>query len=223
VKYTYTFLALLGIVFASHAQQPASEISEGKILDKSKSQRVASPNRTSSRDWVRSHKPQKSAQHKGDKDSSKPAAVVWVDSTGETVGRAVDTQGTVLVTFENELIALQGLTADRNCDSNFVCTFSGGVKWGSFFSIDYTSNDCTGVPYVFSSSNGRPVNGVPIVENGETFIYFYNITQNTVQTIQSFFSGGECLATFGGFRSNVSPVTAVVPASIFGLTPFFLK
>lgn len=223
MKHICTSLALLGIVFVSHAQQPPAENSDGKKFDKSKSHRVASPNRTSSRDWARSHKPSRSAQHNGDKDSSRPAAVVWVDSTGEPVGRAVGSQGTVLVQFENELIALQGLVADRNCDVNFVCTFSGGVNWSRFFSIDYTSTDCTGVPYLSSSSEGRPLNGVPIIENGETFIYFYNITQNTVQTIQSFFSGGECSAIFGGFKSNVSPVAAVVPASIFGVPPFFLK
>jgi hypothetical protein len=139
------------------------------------------------------------------------------------VGRAGGIVNTVLVTFENELIALEGLTPDQNCDANNVCTFSGGVKWGGFFSILYTSPGCTGSPYVSSFSTGRPINGVPIIESGETFIYLYDVTQNTFQTIQSSFSGGECLAAFDGFRGNFSPVTAVIRASIFGTEPFFLK
>jgi hypothetical protein len=229
VKYVYIFLALLGIVFASHAQQPASENSEGKNFEKFKAQQVPSPNRTSSKDWARSLKPNKSGEHKGDKVSSTPAAVVWVDSTGKTVGRALEIGsffGDVLVTFENELIVLQGLFPERRCDFNgdfCTLTFSGGVSW-IFSSLQYPSTDCTGTPYISSATTGRPINGVAIIDNGETFIYLYNVTQNTVQTIQSFFSNGRCSQSLGGsFPQNVSPVMAVVPASTFGITPFFLK
>lgn len=79
MKYIYTFLALLGIAFASHAQQPASGNSDAMKFDKSKSHRVASPNRTSSRDWEKSHKSYKFTKNHGDKDASRPAALVWVD------------------------------------------------------------------------------------------------------------------------------------------------
>jgi hypothetical protein len=229
VKHICTSLALLGIIFASHAQQPTLKDSQGKQIDESNSRHVASPNRTSSREWARSHNPTKSTKDMGDKDSSKPAAVVWVDSTGKTVGRSLEIGGgpsEVLVTFENELIALKGLFPERNCDFNAdfcTLTFSGGASW-LFSSVQYTSTNCTGTPYISSAPNGRPINGVPILDNGETFIYLYNATQNTVQTIQSFFSNGRCSQSFGGsFPQNVSPVMAVVPASTFGITPFFLK
>jgi hypothetical protein len=228
VKQICTFLALLGIVFAGHAQQPTLKDSQGKQIDESNSQPVASPNRTLSKEWARSHNPTKSTKDMGNKDSSKTAAVVWVDSTGKTVGRALEIAfgEQVLVTFENELITLTGLFPERTCDFNAdfcTLTFSGGVNW-IFSSVQYTSTDCTGTPYISSAPNGRPINGVPILDNGETFIYLYNATQNTIQTIQSFFSNGRCSQSFGGsFPQNVSPVMAVVPASTFGITPFFLK
>jgi hypothetical protein len=228
VKHICTFLALLGIVFAAHAQQSNPKDSQGKQIDESKSQPVTSPNRTSSREWARLHNSIKFTKDMGDKESSKPAAVVWVDSTGKTVGRALEIGGgptEVLVTFEHELIVLQGLFPERKCDVNgdfCTLTFSGGVNW-NFSSLQYPSTDCTGAPYIASATNGRPVNGVAIIDSGETFIYLYNSTQNTVQTIRSFFQNGRCSQSFGVFPLNVSPVAAVVPASTFGITPFFLK
>jgi hypothetical protein len=226
VKKLYTSLALIGIVFGSHAEQSTAENTKGNF-DKSKSQQVPSPNRTSSSDWARSLKLNKSSKNSGDKESSIPPAVVWVDSRGKAVGRALDIGGgssEVLVTFENDLIALSGLFPERKCDSNANCTltFSGGVSW-IFSSVAYASIDCSGTPYIPSAPNGRPINGVPILDNGETFIYLYNATQNTVQTIQSFFQNGTCSQSFGSFPLNVSPVMAVVSASTFGITPFFLK
>jgi hypothetical protein len=226
VKYIYTFLALLGIVFASHAQQPASENAEGKNFDKSKSQRVASPNRTSSRDWARSHKSDKSDKHNRDKDSSNRAAIVWVDSTGATVGRALALGiGDILVTFDNEPTALRGLAADQNCDSNFVCTYSGGARWRNFpFVVNFTSIDCTGTPYLSSFIPfGTPKFGVPIFDGGETYIYIANVTQSSVQTTQSAFFDGECRSSLSGAANNVSPVIAVIPASTFGIEPYYLK
>jgi hypothetical protein len=225
VKYIYTFLALFGIVFACHAQQPASENSEGKNFDKSRSQRVASPNRTSSRDWARSLKPNISAKKNGDKDSSKSAAFVWVDSKGETVGRALagGGLGIVVVPFEKELAALQGLSVNVDCDPNNVCTFAGGRKFARFFEVAFNSADCTGTPQAaIGSTSGTRYDGIPIIDGGETFIYIFDFTQTVFQTIRSVFSNGSCFST-GDLAGPLAPVIAVVPVSTFGIQPFFLK
>jgi hypothetical protein len=226
VKHICTSLALLGIVFASHAQQPTAENSDGKNFDKSKSHRVASPNRTSSRDWERSHKPIKSTKNNGDKDSSKPAALVWVDSKGETVGRALGgggPLGIVVVPFEKELAALQGLSSNVDCDPNNVCTFAGGRKFLRFFEVAFTSADCTGAPQAaVGSTSGTRYDGIPIIDGGETFIYIFDFTQTVFQTIRSVFSNGSCFST-GDLAGPLAPVIAVVPVSTFGIQPFFLK
>jgi hypothetical protein len=144
------------------------------------------------------------------------------------VGRALGIGGgdsNVLVTFDNGLIALTGLVPERTCGLNAVCTFtfSGGANWNSFSSVLYTSTDCTGDAYISSIGTGRPINGIPIFDNGETFIYLYDLSKNISKTILSVFSNGSCSTSFSNFPQDVSPVTAVVPASVFGVTPFFLK
>jgi hypothetical protein len=227
VKYIYTFLALLGIVFASHAQQPTAENSDGQNVDKSKSQRVASPNRTSSRDWARSHRPNRSAKSDGDKDLSRPAALVWVDSKGETVGRAFGGGGPlaiVVVPFEKEFAALQGLATNVDCDSNNVCTFGGGRTFARSFEVAFTSANCTGTPQAaIGSTNGTRYDGIPIIDGGETFIYIYDFTQTVfLQAIRSVFSNGSCFST-PDLAGPFAPVIAVVPVSTFGIQPFFLK
>jgi hypothetical protein len=246
VKNFYTFLALLLIVVASHARQPSSDDADGKRVDKSKSQRVASPNRTSSREWATLHKPHDSDKHDVDKDhrdkdhrdrdhsdrghrekaSSNRAAIVWVDSKGSLVGRALTGafgRGKVLVTFKDEPTLLGRLEPDSNCDLNLACTYSGGARWGRFEAALYTSADCTGTPYIDSFSLfGTPKFGIPIFDGGETFIYIADVTQSTAQTLRSFFSDGACSA-FEGFASNVSRVNAVVPVSTFGIQPYFIK
>jgi hypothetical protein len=221
VKSIYTFLALLGIVFASHAQQTASENTEGKNVDKSRPQRVASPNRTSSRDWASSHKSNKSDKYDGGKDASNRAPIVWVDSTGATVGRALDS-GTVLVKVENEIAALTGLITDVNCDLNSACTFSGGRRFSRTFEVVFTSADCTGAPLVpISRPSGARYDGIPIFDGGETFIYIFNVAQSPFLNIQSTFTNGSCFTTLSA--GNFSPVIAVIPVSTFGIQPFFLK
>jgi hypothetical protein len=226
VKYIYTFLALLGIVFASHAQQPTSENFDGKNFDKSKFQQVASPNRTSSMDWARSYKPNMSTKNNGDKKSSNPDALVWVDSKGETVGRAFGSGGSfsiVVVPFEKELAALQGLATNADCDLNNVCTFAGGRKFARFFQVVFTGANCTGTPLApSSSSTGTRYEGIPIIDGGETFIYIFDFPRSALQTIRSVFSNGNCFNT-GDIRDFFAPVIAVVPASAFGTEPFFLK
>jgi hypothetical protein len=229
VKYIYTFLLLLGFVFASHAQQSSVEHVEGKRLDKSKSHRIASPNRISSRDWERSNKLNnfgKGHSEKDDRDKywSNRAAIIWVDSTGATVGRDLDAGLRILVKFENEPTVLSGLLEDSNCDANFVCKFSGGARWSKFGSVNYTSVDCTGTPYLDSSgSSGTTKFGVSIFDGGETFIYIADVSQSTLKIIRSTFTNGECLIAVSGSGSSVSPAMVVVPASTFGVEPYFLK
>ena len=226
MKHIHIFLALLGIVFASHAQQPASENSDARKFDKSKSYSVASPNRTSSRDWEKLHKSYKFTKNNGDKDSSKPAALVWVDSRGETVGRALGGGGplsVVVVPFEKELAALQGLSTNVDCDPNNVCTFAGGRKFSRFFEVAFTSADCTGVPQAnVGSTSGTRYDGIPIIDDGETFIYIFDFTKSAFQTIRSIFSNGNCSST-PDLAGPFAPVIAVVPVSTFGIQPFFLK
>ena len=226
MKYTYTFLALLGIVCTSHAHQSASENFDALRFEKFKSDHIASPNRTSSRDWEKSNKSYKFTKNHGDKDAYKPAALVWVDSRGETVGRAFGGDGPlgiVVVPFEKEFAALQGLSANVDCDPNNVCTFAGGKKFARSFEVAFTSVDCTGVPQAnVGSTSGARYDGIPIIDDGETFIYIFDVTRSAFQTIRSIFSNGNCSRT-PNLAGPFAPVIAVVPASTFGIEPFFLK
>jgi hypothetical protein len=218
VKHICTFLALLAIAFASYAQDPVSQDTSGKRLVEANSQPVASPNRTLSREWARTHKRIKG---KDDKRLLKTGAPVWVDSKGETVGRALPEGGGMLVLFENEIAEIFGLT-DRDCDPNGDCTLTGGITWSKSFSLAYNSIDCTGTPYILNSSPKTRYSGIPIFEGGETFIYISDTRQTTVEGRSSVFDGKNCFRV-SRFNPTGAPVLAVVPASTFGAQPYVLK
>lgn len=131
--------------------------------------------------------------------------------------------GIVVVPFEKELAALQGLSANVDCGPNNVCTFGGGKKFARFFEVAFTAADCMDVPQAnVGSTSGARYDGIPIIDDGETFIYIFDATQAAFQTIRSIFSNGNCVGT-PDLAGPFAPVIAVVPASTFGIEPFFLK
>jgi hypothetical protein len=218
VKHICTSLALLGIAVACQAQEPSSQDPSGKQLVETNSQPVASPNRTSSRDWTRSLKSHKFVKGTDDKRSPKVGAPVWVDSKGQTVGRKMPGSPSILVAFENELMEITGLNGD--CDLNLDCT--GGLTWSKFSAIFFTSSDCSGTPYVPRSSLLTRYNARPVVEGSETFIYISDNRQTVSPAINSAFAGNICSRP-RRFDPTSAPAIAVVPASNFGTEPFFLK
>jgi hypothetical protein len=220
VKHICTSLALIGITFTCYAQEPVSQDSSEKRLVETKPQPVASPNRTSSREWAGSHKPNKAIKDNDDKASPKTGALVWVDSKGETVGRALPGNGGMLVPFENDFAEISGFT-DRDCDPTGNCTLSGSMTWGKG-QLAYNSGDCTGTPYVLRTPFGARYAGISIVEGGETFIYISDTTQTTLQGRNSVFDGKNCFRA-SRFNPTGAPVIAVVPASTFGTQPYTLK
>jgi hypothetical protein len=231
VKNTCTALALMGIVFAGYAQQPAGKNAIGQQIDEPNSQPVASSNRTSSKDLARSLKANSFNKNNDDKDPSKTAALVWVDSMGKTLGKAIvgtplGIPSAMLVPFENELAILEGLESVVKCDQNGVCTSPVGITWrADRFSLLYTSADCTGTPYATVGTYGTAFKGFPIMDSGETFIYVFKISQATRVSIRSSFNTtrkSSC-ASVGPLPINAIPVAAVVPASTFGTEPYFLK
>jgi hypothetical protein len=227
-KSSAIFLSLLGLALGSHAQQPpAANASSGKP-DLSRSEPVASPNHTSSRTWATSGKGGKARQHgdRGDRGGkADSAAIVWVDSTGRTVGRAIGNFG-ILTTFDNQLATLTGLSPDQSCDANRVCTSpSNGARWSEFESVYYTTPDCTGIPYSLGGALGTPYLGVPITDSGGTYLYFFKAVDTTRVTLHSRYSTDGCfvIGIRGAFPTDAAPVSDVVPATTYGTPPFFLK
>jgi hypothetical protein len=219
VKHVCTSLALLGIAVACYAQEPVSQDSSKKQSVETNSQPVASPNRTSSRDWARSLKSHKSIKGDEEKRSPKVGAPVWIDSKGQTVGRKVPGSPSILVPFENELMEITGLT-NLDCVLNGDCT--GGLTWHNFGAVFFTSSDCTGTPYVPNSSLLTRYHGIPVVEGSETFIYISDNRQTVSPAINSAFAGNICFRP-QRFDPTSAPAIAVVPASNFGTQPFFIK
>lgn len=224
-KSSAAFLSFLCLALGSHAQQPTEAGAPAAKPDLSKSQPVASPNRTTSQTMVASAKGVKSRQHgaKGDKADSAP--IVWVDSTGRTVGRAIGNFG-ILTTFDNQPATLTGLYPDQSCDANRVCTnSSGGAQWSPFESVYYTTSDCTGIPHSVGSALGTPYLGVPITDSGGTYLYFFKAVDTTRVTLRSRYSTDGCfvIGIRGAFPTDAIPVSDVVPATTYGTPPFFLK
>ncbi|MDB5868828.1 MAG: hypothetical protein JWP96_1160 [Polaromonas sp.] len=217
-------LALLSLVVASHAQQLPGAASLSKQIESFQFPSVASPNRVDSATWASSNKFNRN-KHPGDKDgASGPPAIVWVDSTGKTIGRALATNS-MLVTYENQPAMLTGLESDRSCNAANVCTHqSGGNRWSAFYTVYYLSTDCTGTPYLPYSGFGTPYVGVPVIDGDATYIYILKVTDTTRVNVNSSYVNNTCRSVRGGvFPSDAAPVTAVVPASTFGAAPYFLK
>ena len=231
MKFSVIFVPLLGLALASQAQQPPEASALSEKPGASKSQSVASPNRTSSRTWATSGKGNKSRyqddkNQKGEKgEKGDFAAIKWVDSTGRTMGRAIGNFA-ILATFDNQLATVIGLGADRLCDANRVCTYtSNGARWSEFESVYYTTADCTGIPYSFGGALGTPYLGIPITDSGGTYIYFFKAVDTKRVTLNSRYSTDGCfvIGSRGGFPGDAAPVSEVVPASDYGIPPFFLK
>ncbi|CDS51704.1 hypothetical protein [Polaromonas sp. CG9_12] len=221
-------LSLLTLALASHAQLPPEASAPPAKPDVSRSERVASPNRTSSRTWADSgkadkHRHQSEKSDKGDK--ADKAAIKWVDSTGRTMGRAIGSSA-ILTTFDNQLATITGLYPDQTCDANRVCTYpSNGARWTEFESVYYTTADCTGLPYSLSGAMGTPYLGIPVVDSGGAYLYFFKAVDTTRVTLRSSYSNNVCaqIGIRGAFPTDAAPVSDVVPASTYGTPPFFLK
>ena len=228
MKSSVIFLPLLSLALASQAQQPPEANALSGKPGASKSQSVASPNRTSSRTWATSGKGGKS-RHQGDRgekgEKNDFAAIKWVDSTGRTMGRAIGNFG-ILTTFDNQLVTITGLYPDQTCDVNSVCTYpSNGARWSEFESVYYTTSDCTGMPYSLSGAMGTPYLGVPVLDSGGAYLYFFKAVDITRVTLKSSYANNACfeIGIRGAFPTDAAPVSEVVPASTYGTPPFFLK
>ena len=231
MKSLVTCLAFFGLTLGSQAQQPPQASTASSKPDASNSQPVASPNRTTSRTWATSDKGDKSRHHgekseKGEKgEKGEKAAIKWVDATGRTMGRAIGNYG-ILTTFDNQLATITGLYPDQTCDANRVCTYpSNGARWSDFESVYYTTPDCTGMPYSLSVAMGTPYLGVPVVDSGGAYLYFFKAVDTTRVTLRSNYSNNACfvIGIRGAFPTDAAPVSDVVPASTYGTPPFFLK
>ncbi|NDP62731.1 hypothetical protein [Polaromonas sp.] len=221
-------LSFFTLAFGSHAQLPPEANAPSGKPDVSRSERVASPNRTSSRTWATSGKAGKARQQgdRGDRgEKADSAAIKWVDSTGRTMGRAIGNYA-ILATFDNQLATITGLYPDQTCDANRVCTYpSNGARWSEFESVYYTTPDCTGLPYSLSGAVGTPYLGVPVVDSGGAYLYFFKAVDTTRVTLHSSYSNNVCfqIGIRGAFPTDATPVSDVLPASTYGTPPFFLK
>lgn len=228
MKSTVIFLALLGVNLSIQAQQPLDSGSPSGKTDASPSQQIASPNRTHSQTWVSSNKGSrgdKGARAMQTVEKTDLAPIVWVDSTGRTMGRAIGNFA-ILTTFDNQLATLTGLGSDSKCDAIRGCTYaSNGAKWSEFESVYYTTTDCTGTPYSISGAVGTPYLGIPITDSGGTYLYFFKAVDITRVVLGSRYSTNGCfvIGSRGASPTDAAPVSHVVQATTFGTPPFFLK
>lgn len=225
MKSFVTCLAFLGMACGSQAQQPPQAHPASGKPDASSSHPVASPNRTSSQTWATSGKGGKSMHHGQKSEKAESAAIKWVDATGRTVGRAIGNYA-ILTTFDSQLATITGLYPDQTCDANRVCTNpSNGARWSEFESVYFTTPDCTGTPYSLSAAMGTPYLGVPVVDSGGAYLYFFKAVDTTRVTLRSNYSYNACfeIGIRGAFPTDAAPVSDVVPASTYGTPPFFLK
>lgn len=223
MKFTVVVASLIGWALASHAQQPPPANLPAGQPDQS--QRISSPNRTLSATWMASGKRDIPKRHADKTSQADNAAIRWVDSTGRTMGKAIGNFA-ILATFDNELATLTGLGADKKCDANRVCTFaSNGARWPEFESIYYTTPDCSGTPYSLDGALGTPYLGVPIVDSGGVYLYFFKAVDTIRVTLTSRYSAEGCfvIGIRGAFPTDATPVSEVVPASNYGTPPFFLR
>lgn len=233
-KSSVTGLTFLTLALASHAQLALDANALSAKPDMSRSQRVASPNRTTSQMWAASSKVGKNRQQldksartaiaeRGEAVESAP--IKWVDSTGRTMGRAIGNFA-ILTTFDNQLATITGLYPDERCDANRVCTYpSNGARWSDYESVYYTSPDCTGLPYSLAVAMGTPYLGVPVVDSGGAYLYFFKAVDMTRVTLRSGFSNNACfqMGIRGASPTDAAPVSEVSAGSNFGIAPFFLK
>ena len=223
MKPLLTSLALLGLALASQAQPLPGTAPQGAFRDSGGLQGVASPNRTASMALANADK--SARNRRADKDGKVSTdAIVWVDATGRTVGRAINTNA-MLLTYDGQPAILTGLEVDQACDAGGACSYaSGGNRWSSYFSVYYTSPDCAGTPYLPYGGFGTPYVGVPVVDAGATYIYLLKVTETVRVSAGSSYTNNTCHSIRGGeLPLDAAPVSAVVPASTFGRPPYFLK
>ena len=224
-------LALVGATTGSLAQR---EPPQPPGLDLSKSVPVGSPNRSQSASLAAGFPAATLGAGRG-LGSGPTHAIVWVDATGKTVGRA-DGSWAILTTYNDELATILGLEPDQQCNLSIgSCTYrSGGLAWPTNFraSLYYGTADCTGAPYVFPASYsplgvGASIYGIAVVEGGAPYIYFSRITDTARTLVGSVLASaaigaqGTCFRA-GGF-ADLAPVINVMPGSALGTAPFLLK
>lgn len=218
-------LSVLTLALGSYAQMPADANAPSGKPDVSRAERVDSSNRTSSRTWANSGKGGKARQQSDRSEKSDTVPIKWVDSTGRTMGRAIGNFA-VLTTFDNQMATITGMYADQTCDANRVCTYlSNGARWSEFESVYYTTPDCTGIPYSLSAAVGTPYLGIPVVDSGGAYLYFFKAVDTTRVTLRSGYSNNACfqIGIRGASPTDATPVSDVAPASSYGTAPFFLK
>jgi hypothetical protein len=223
-------LALSGAAMGSLAEQEPHDLPG---LDPSKLAPVSSPNRSAPASLAAGFAPAVLGAGRGreDRDSGPARAIVWVDATGKTVGRAVG-QWTIFTTYNNEPAVIIGLEPDRQCNLGIgSCTYlSGGIAWPRTFrvSLYYGTTDCTGAPYLYSSPGlGTSMIGVALVDDGAQYIYFSRITDTARILVRSVLAspalGGQGTCYSAGQFADLTPVINVLPGSALGTAPFMLK
>lgn len=226
MKSVFTSLTFLAIAASSQAHQSLPDIRDGKKVDPAVARQIASPNRTSSQTWANNHRrfkndhPNKNRVERAA--AVQPGPVLWVDANGKTLGRAL-AETSVLVPYEDQTAVLDGLSSDRVCDVKGTCTFPGGMNWSDYFAVYYPSRDCTGPAYSTVATAATPYKGIPVKDNGETFIYMARGADNVSIETKSYFTDGTCYAYTQPYPVYAAPVTAVLPASTFGTGPYYIK
>jgi hypothetical protein len=152
-----------------------------------------------------------------------PGALVFVDSTGKVVGRAIGDEA-LLASWEGQPLTITGVNyLRRSCATPGACLGPGdGGAWGTDGWLGYVDLNCTGDPLVPARMPGV-FTAHPFFDGGHFYLYISRPAQLRDLVIHSHYSGGQCSNLPGGSNMPAVPVTAVVPASTYGTPPFFLK
>lgn len=153
-----------------------------------------------------------------------PDALVWVDATGKTVGRYAR-QNSLVIPYNGQLAFVQGLQTSDCIPGGRTCTAypGGGARWNTRYSLFYTSSDCTGQAYGPFGHGATPYSGIPIVDEGTTYIYFFEAGAMSPVTLNSSFAGNQCSTSVQGLTQSMAPSVGVLPALDLGAEPFMVK
>lgn len=159
---------------------------------------------------------------------SRNAPLLVVDSTGKASGR-YESGGTVVFMVNGKATRLLSLSADCSTpecpavrSSAFVFPDIQEVV-NNFGAVYYLSSDCSGSPYMAASDIDITQSAIAIKEaDGSFYLYVTDVSGPFSNlTFQSQFVNGQCSAVNTSFGAHA--VTAVVPASSFGIAPFHLE
>lgn len=214
----------LALVLAAFALTTSAQTWAPSQQDKPKGTPTSSPNRTTSSQLA-------AASSKGNGPASSSLgtgnAPLYVDATGKAWGRS-EGAATALFHLNGKLTRVGSFDYDCTIDpstNNCTSLRSGGYTWSRQQAVYFSSADCSGQGYGFSSP-GVPQYAFPVLDAIDDKLYLYLVDPAQMQfqlPLQSYYVNKQC-SYFGLlYLSFMAPIAGAVLASSVATPPFFVK